>query len=255
MDLSESPVQRLILGITFLALAACASQQTQTKPVNTPTFKFRTVPMRADGNPVINPDVLKTIEQLDMPAPIKTLTYVELAGTVNFPKESRPERTEYFLSTDPDTRQLRFIHKSEHLNGRKITWRGLLMLSGVEQATMSRNTVVIDSLSFRGDWRHMPVGSQLGYTRQGSNTSNLIGTLGTEPRVFDCRIDRELPAKQLNPALSGQAKAMSCQEQLPSKRLLPANHYYYLVDYGFFYHASTDKHDGISIDMHVQSVK
>lgn len=48
---------------------------------------------------------------------------------------------------------------------------------------------------------------------------------------------------------------MSCQEQLPSKRLLPANHYYYLVDYGFFYHASTDKHDGISIDMHVQSVK
>jgi hypothetical protein len=94
--------------------------------------------MRADGNPVINPDVLKAIEQLDMPPPIKTLTYVELAGTVNYPKESRPERTEYFLSTDPDTRQLRFIHKSEHLNGRKITWRGLLMLSGVEQATMSR---------------------------------------------------------------------------------------------------------------------
>lgn len=248
-------MQRLILGIAFLTLTACATQQTQTRPVNTPMFKFRSVPLTADGVPVINPDILNSIEQLDMPAPVKTLTYVELAGTVNYPKESKPERTEYFLSTDPATGQLRFIHKSEHLNGRKITWRGLLMLSGVEQAALSKNTVVIDSLSFRGDWRHMPVGSQLGYTRQGSITSNVIGTLGTEPMVVDCRIDRELPAKQLNPALSGQAKAMSCQEQRPRTTPVPFDHYFYLVDYGFFYHASTDKHDGVSIDMHLQSAK
>ncbi|MBC3377132.1 hypothetical protein HU762_24635 [Pseudomonas sp. SWRI92] len=248
-------MKRLILSIAFMALAACASQPTHTRPVNAPVLKFRAVPVTADGLPVINPDVLKSIEQLNMPAPVKTLTYIELAGTVSFPKESRPERTEYFLSTDPTTRQLRMIHKSEHLNGSKISWRGLLTLSGLEQADLSRNTAVIDSLSFRGDWQHMPVGSQLGFTRQGSNTSNIIGTLGTEPKVVNCRIDRELPAKQLNPALSGQAKAMSCQEQRPSTSPVPFDHYFYLVDYGFFYRASNDKHDGVSIDMHIQRVK
>lgn len=255
MDFPETPVQRLILGIACIALAACASQQSRTAPVNAPAFTFRSVPLAADGLPIINPDVLKSIEQLGMPTPVKTLSYLELAGTINYPKESRPERTEYFLSSDPATRQLRITHKSENLDGRIISWRGLLTLSGLEQAKASRNTAVIDSLSFRGDWQHMPVGGQLGFTRQGSLTSNIIGTLGTEPKVVDCRIDRELPAKQLNPALSGQAKAMSCQEQRPSLRPVPFDHYYYLVDYGFFFHASTDKSDSTSIDMHIKSVK
>lgn len=221
-----------------------------------PTFKSRTkAPIAADALPDINPGVLRSIEQLHMPAPVKTLTYIELAGTASHAQESWPERTEYFLSTDPVTKQLSIVHKSENLNGRQINWRGLIRLSGTEQATRSENTEVVNSLSFRGDWQRMPVGSQLGFTRQGSLTSNLIGTLGNEPKTFDCTVDSEGPAKRLNPALSGNAKALSCREQRPSSTVVPLKHYYYLVDYGFFYHASTEKNDSISIDMHVQSVK
>lgn len=221
-----------------------------------PALKSRSkAPVAADALPDINPSVLKNIEQLHMPTPAKTLTYIVLAGTISNTKNSWPESTEYFLSTDPTTQQLAIIHKSENLNGRQINWRGLLRLSGREQAKLSQNTEMINSLSFRGDWQHMTVGSQLGYTQQGSLTSNLIGTLGEEPKIIDCTVDSEGPAKLLNPGLSGNAKKLSCREQRKSKTPVPMKHYYYLVDYGFFYHASTDKNDYISIDMHVQNVK
>ncbi|MDD2034514.1 MULTISPECIES: surface-adhesin E family protein [unclassified Pseudomonas] len=222
-----------------------------------PALKSRTkAPVAADALPDINPGVLKSIEQLHMPPPAKTLTYIELAGTGSNAEKSWPERTEYFLSTDPATQQLNIVHKSEYLNGRQINWRGLIRLSGREQATRSENTVVVNSLSFRGDWQHMPVGSQLSYTQRGSITSDLLGTMGDEPKTVDCTVDSEGPAKRLNPGLSGNAKALSChRQQRPSTTPVPLEHYYYLVDYGFFYHASTDKKDFMSINMRVQSVK
>jgi hypothetical protein len=209
----------------------------------------------ANAIPDISPNVLKNIEQLHLPKPLKTLTYLDLAGTASNSKKSWPERTEYFISTDPVSQQLSIDHNSENLVGHQISWRGLLTLSGREQAKLSRNTLVIDNLSFRGDWQQMRVGSQLGYTRQGSINSNLIGSLGEEPVTVDCTVDSESPAKLLNPALSGNAKAISCRDQRKSLKPVPMDHYYYLVDYGFFYHASTDKGDGIAVDMHVQSVK
>ncbi|WP_417695089.1 hypothetical protein [Pseudomonas sp.] len=76
------------------------------------------------------------------------------------------------------------------------------------------------------------------------------------PKTVDCTVDSEGPAKRLNPGLSGNAKALSChRQQRPSTTPVPLEHYYYLVDYGFFYHASTDKKDFMSINMRVQSVK
>ena len=215
----------------------------------------RKAPVDADALPDVNPAVLKSIEQLHMPAPVRSLTYIALSGTLSNPKTSWPERTEYFLSTDPATQQLAITHKSENLNGRQINWRGLLNLSGREQAKISRNTAIIDSLSFRGDWQKMAVGSQLGYTRQGSLNSSLIGTLGEKPKTVDCTVDSEGPANRLHPDLKGNAKALSCREQVASTKPEPLEHYIYLVDYGFFYLASVDKNDYISSEMKVESVR
>ena len=251
-------MHRLILPLAIMILTACASHQTPppSTPNSLPALNPRNkASVAADALPGVNQAVLKSIEQLHMPAPVKQLTYIELAGTVSNSKKSWPESTEYFLSTDPGTQQLAITHKSENLNGRQISWRGLLNLSGKEQAKLSQNTAVINSLSFRGDWSRMAVGSQLGYTQQGSLTSNVIGTLGEEPKTFDCIVDSEGPAKRLHPGLSGSAKALDCREQRRTKTPSPVKRYYYLVDYGFFYLASTDKNDPFSLDMHVRNVK
>src|SRR3546814_16461347 len=69
------------------------------------------------------------------------------------------------------------------------------------------------SSDLRGDWQHMPVGSQLSYTQLGSITSNLLGTMDDEPKTVDCTVDSEGPAKRLNPGLSGNAKALSRSEE------------------------------------------
>lgn len=245
---------RLILPVALLTLSACTSQPPSSgpKPPASLQMQAREVPQVP---PPVKPEVLRSIEQLGMPAPSRALSYLELSGTFNNPRTSWQERSEYVLSSDQASGQQRVDGSNGTLTSRYITWRGLFILSGVEQAQVARSLTTVDSVSFRGDWQQMLVGSELGYTTQGGLQNSLIGTLGTEPKVVNCKVASQAPAKDLYPALKGMAKAVDCQEQRPSRYPLPWHHYYYLVDYGVFFHASTDRYDGIYRNLKVSGAR
>ncbi|MCQ2995192.1 hypothetical protein NLO95_13825 [Pseudomonas syringae] len=210
----------------------------------------------ADAPPDVNPAVLKNIEQLHMPAPSRQLNYIEFAGTRSNREKEWKDGTAFTLSTDPTTGQLAIAHKNENLVvGRQINWRGLLKLSSREQAKLSHNTLVTKSLTFQGDWQHLNVGSKVGYTVTQSLSSNVLGKLGEDPETVECSVDSEQPAKKLHANLQGNAKALICRTNMGGFTLPQTEHYYYLVDYGFFYHARTDEKDYTSLNMQVVNAR
>nr|WP_214658161.1 surface-adhesin E family protein [Pseudomonas folii] len=222
-----------------------------------PVHKQRNkVTVAADALPDVNPAVLKNIEQLHMPAPSRQLNYIEFAGTRSNREKEWKDGTAFTLSTDPTTGQLAIAHKNENLVvGRQINWRGLLKLSGREQAKLSHNTLVTKSLTFQGDWQHLNVGSKVGYTVTQSLSSNVLGKLGEDPETVECSVDSEQSAKDLHANLKGNAKALICRKSMGGFTLPQTEHYYYLVDYGFFYHARTEEKGYTSLNMHVVNAR
>ncbi|UFH50103.1 surface-adhesin E family protein [Pseudomonas sp. KNUC1026] len=209
----------------------------------------------ADALPDVNPAVLRSIEQLHMPAPSRQLSYIELAGTRSNGETQWSDGTELTLSTDPATGQLAIAEKARNEAGRQISWRGLLTLSGRSQAKLSHNTIVVSSLAFQGDWQHMNVGSTVGYTVTRSLASNVLGNLGEEPITVECTVAGEQPANKLHANFKGNAKTLACRESRGGFVLPRKEHYYYLADYGFFYHARTEDKGITALDMHVENAR
>lgn len=238
-------MQRLILPLACLALSACSKPATTVSHGGVTTDKL----------PDINPAVIRNIEQLQMPAPSKALSYLELAGTSTYLKTSKPERIELFIAPDPGTGQLAINYTENGHNGRKISWRGLLTLASSQWNNRSQTTIQVGSLSFEGDWKQMNVGSQVSYTLQQTLSDNYLGPLVNATWKTVCTIDSEVSASQLNPGLSGNAKALSCREPRENLPPFPMQHYYYLVDYGFFYQANIDQSDDIGKQMKIMHVR
>ncbi|MGH8462823.1 MAG: hypothetical protein ACRER5_01675, partial [Pseudomonas sp.] len=135
----------------------------------------------------------------------------------------------------------------------EISWHGLLPLVSQVRANAASENQALTSLSFKGDWQHMPVGSTLTYIRQGITRNSLMGAYGDHLKITDCTVARELPANTLNPSLSGTAKALDCSLQGDEHKR--ADHLFYLLDYGLFFEASTDKNDFYYSDLRLQTAK
>jgi len=138
-------------------------------------------------------------------------------------------------------------------DSQEISWRGLLRLVSQTHFNAESESQTLTSLSFKGDWLHMPVGSTLSYVRQGSTTNSQLGLYDTALKITECTVERELPANTLNANLSGNAKALDCH--LKGDQYPRVDHLFYLVDYGYFFSASTDKNDFYYSDLRLQTVK
>ena len=251
---------RLILPVALLSLTACAYLPSSSPPPakqNSPTAWLKPLKREIpDSPPPVNPQVLRSIEQLNMPTPSRTLSYLELEGALSNKRENWQERVKYVLSRDPASGQQRWQRDTRHQTADEITWRGLFILSGTGQQPVGRTLVTAESVSFRGDWQKMPVGGELGYTTQGTLLSQRFGDMSdNDPKVVDCTVVSQMKASALHPALKGMAKALSCERKLGIGKALSAKHYYYLVDYGLFYHATTHEYGRFFEDRKVSAVR
>ena len=163
---------------------------------------------------------------------------------------------EFFFSKDTPSGQLIVVTSSSGYKIQSITWRGLITL--VSKKNFGSNagiasTSVISELGFSGDWKNLPVGETVNYTTKASPLDSRVGAYGDSSTTTRCKVERELSASDLNPALSGQAKALACQTE--SEEYQRVSHSYYLSDYGYFFHASTDKNSLLYVNHRIVTVE
>ncbi|SER11842.1 hypothetical protein SAMN03159444_03271 [Pseudomonas sp. NFACC02] len=193
--------------------------------------------------PEIAASVATAIDTLQLPAPRKSLTRLQLSAREfangKWLEETGRGRLAISRSYVPfqPGKQLTEIVSTRQLQLRETTFRGLIELaqnlaSGPGRGPVSVKERMITDLHFSGDWTSMPLGSQLRYTVQ--EPQSRYGK--ADERVdtsFTCDIDSRSPASAFYPTLSGNAKRINCS----------GNHdhwgkgvavYAYLEDYGLF---------------------
>lgn len=236
--------------LQLFQLACGASEQ-----INALTpFKSRPkTPVATTQLPPINLSVKATLDRLKLPRPPRSLSYLEIVGTSTMKGKTSPVREELFLSTDSNSQQLMINTNGQGYEGQELSWRGLLPLVSQNRYRAMSENQTLTSLSFKGDWQRMPVGSTLSYTRQGVTNNSMIGQHNKELKITTCTVERELPANTLNASLSGNAKALDCS--LQGDEFKRIDHLFYLLDYGYFFQASTDKNAFYYSDLRLQTVK
>lgn len=253
---TASPAAEQIVGSNadYQALFALACGNAE-KAAALDTFKPRQKAPLVIKLEAVQPSVLNAIKQLDLGQPRQTLNYVRTQGTTNFEGKSGTASEERFISTDKSSGQLSINSRAEGYDNQQVSWRGLLPLVSktnftVNGASDSRST---SQLSFSGNWKTLPVGETVSHTSTQTTVSSLVGKYGGKPQTTHCKVERELNASELNAALSGTAKALSCSTEGDEYKRV--NHVYYLNDYGYFFQASTDKNRFYYSDYRIESVK
>ncbi|CAK9888513.1 MULTISPECIES: hypothetical protein [Pseudomonas] len=203
--------------------------------------------------PPVSPSVMVALERLQLPKPAQPLKYLEAVGTSTIKGKTSPMREEHFLSVDTNSQQLLVILRGKGYETQKVTWRGLIPLVSKTDLTHLNESSALTSLSFKGDWKTMVVGSKLSYSQQGATNNSVIGQYGKELKITDCTVERELPANTLNASLSGNAKALDCSLQGDEDKRV--HHLVYLEDYGYFFSTSIDKNTFYYNDLRLQTVK
>jgi len=203
----------------------------------------------------VNPAVLSAISQLNLSPPQKTFKYLRSTGTSNFQGKPGTAGEELFISVDAPSGQLGILARGKSYETQSVSWRGLIPL--VAKATYSSGRGMAESssasqLSFGGDWKNLPVGQTVSYTVTTQTLNSVVGAYGDKARTTQCKVERELNASELNPALIGKAKALSCSIALDQYERV--THDYYLSDYGYFFHGSTDKNRFFYDDYRIESV-
>jgi hypothetical protein len=194
--------------------------------------------------PPLSEAVASAIKGLNMPPAIKTLSYLEVVGTHTYKGKSSDLHQEYFIDVDTASQQLSERSVGKGYENSKVSFRGLFSLTAYMRFSDLKDTSVKDissttSLIFHGDWRQMPLNSQLGFSTKSRLVNSILGETHRYESSMDCTVKRELPASELNATLSGSAKELKCQ--LQSTQYNRLNTYYYLQDYGYFFYARTDK--------------
>ncbi|NWE87143.1 hypothetical protein HX893_03250 [Pseudomonas reactans] len=204
-----------------------------------PAFKARQPlpPVASATN--ANPAVLAAIRALGLPAPTRTLS--ELAydyDAVLFNNTRVGDQTKQaFISVDNASGQTLVQTRDSALGfNQELTFQGLFDLDsqGLDRKTGSDKvkTRLLVGLSFQGDWRNLPLASEVSYTQTWSKSINPDGSPSSEtsePRTVTCKVAREIPAATLTPDLKGQAQVLDCV-QMKGWTYQAA----YLSDYGLF---------------------
>jgi hypothetical protein len=175
------------------------------------------------------------------PKPAKALKRVVETGTAHLKGQSAPFTEEKFFSQDKASGQLAVRTKGSSFEGQAVSFRGLVSLA--QQTVYSGEAPMVDNIglnaiAFSGDWKSMPVGAQLGYITDGKMSNSVVGEYGKQRQAFDCRVEQQLPAAQVNASLSGQAKKLRCAHLEDSLKRVET--LYYLEDYGYFFRAGID---------------
>lgn len=232
--------------------AVCGNPQALAK---LPAFSPRIKAPLATPYPGVMALPLAAIHKLGMPAPRKPLTYLSETGTANGPNGAMPLNVETFIEHDPVTGQLAVRSSSDGFDSSEVSFRGLFSLAskttfhGLD--TVFESSAVIDA-QFHGNWRTLPVGSNVGVTLDTSAVSAQTGAVLNRATV-ECAVKSQVAASQVNPRLSGQAKLMRCT--INSEKRQSVDTLYYLEDYGYFYQSGTDKNDHYYSERQLQKVR
>lgn len=229
--------------------AACgAAEKLAALPVFVPRVK---APLQVKLAPVER-GVLASIEQLQMPKPLRSLSHVVIAGTTTYKNSpTKAFKMELSISEDAASGQLRILEQSDY-EDTKVSWRGLFSLaSQTTYGSGATASQVLTALAFTGDWQRMPINARLNYTRSDKEVMSIVGAMPSHPLSTDCTVMRALPAGELNKDLAGDAKELSCSTEGDEYKRV--NHLFYLVDYGYFFSAGTDKNPFYYDDLHIES--
>lgn len=117
-----------------------------------------------------------------------------------------------------------------------VTYHGLInvALRGQQLGTSTWiHTYTTQQASFTGDWQKLAPGSDLQYRAKGAGAMSNYPALDNAALALTCHVGGEVPASQINQALSGNAKAVKCVLAMQGENTdIDA---YYLEDYGYFF--------------------
>ncbi|CAM3855727.1 hypothetical protein D3C81_348330 [compost metagenome] len=235
LDTPMMPQAQADSGQQRLIEAACQPAATWAQmampPVRTP------LPPQLD-TPKTAPAVLAAINTLQLPEPrltLQALHYRYDALVLNGMKITGVQRKDIF-SRDPQSGQL-LLQPVDSVLGTKLllTFRGLIELANRSFDRNNGNQVEdslhVIGLSFTGDWQRLPEHSEVAYDLVQATTTGPFTTTVT------CKVGAALPASQINPALQGMAKPLSCSKHKTATSEWTEG-YHYLEDYGVFVQAA-----------------
>ncbi|WP_294739796.1 hypothetical protein [uncultured Pseudomonas sp.] len=216
--------------------AAC---QAPEELARLPTPKARQALPPVISTPIAKPAVLDAIQALDLPKPARALNQLTYDyDAVLFNRTRVGDQTKQTsISTDAASGQTLVLTQDSALGYTlDLTFRGLFALASqsidLKTGNEAAPTRAMVGLSFQGDWRNLPVGSEVSYTPTWSKSINPDGSPSadnSEIRAITCKVVKELPASTLNPDLQGPAKVLGCI-QMKGWDI----QYAYLADYGLF---------------------
>lgn len=196
----------------------------------------------------VKADVLKSIADLKLPPPLKSINRVVVRSHNLGYLRGTPSQSEQRYEADPQSGQLLLQWPGKVSDTRSVNFRGLLTLRLDRQYTDRElpvsYAVDTEKLTFTGDWRAMVVGSSLGYQITQQRRSTLEGN-SIETQTLECVVERQIDASQVNSSLQGGAKELSCT--LQGEELKATATMYYLQDYGYFFR--TRYHSGWIADV------
>lgn len=215
-----------------LLKAACAPTLAQL-----PAAIARTKPQETLVPPPLSADVNTAISALEMATPDKALRHLVEKRDMGY----GPMQVDLYLEPSAEIGQLRTRNVTKYSTYSSTTFRGLISLTFQSQFEMygisTSAASHIEQLGFTGDWQHMPVGATLSYT-----TKDLNRNTAEEDRVLarstTCLVKRELPAREINSALTGIAKALNCSTT--GEKYSATSTEMYLVDYGYFFNSLSE---------------
>nr|WP_314562117.1 hypothetical protein [uncultured Pseudomonas sp.] len=214
-----------------LLKAACSPSVAQL-----PVAVARTKLQQTLTPPPVPAAVTEAISALGMPAAAKSLHHLVEKRDLG----SSSLQTDVFIEPGSGNDPLKIRRATQFSNAHITTFRGLFSLTFQSEFELRGLNVSaashIEQLSFTGDWKQMPIGSTLGF-----RVKELNRNTAEEDRVLSrdstCVIARELPASNINSALSGNAKELTCTAI--GENYQATGTVIYLQDYGYFF-ASQD---------------
>lgn len=225
----------------------CVSPQTIAA---LPAFKPRHKAPVSIALAPVQPQALAAIAQLNLDKPARSFKYVHMSGTSTYKGTTSDYAEGHFISQDAASGQLTLATRGTGYETQAVSWRNLINLVAKSNYTNMAESSTLTQLSFTGNWKALPVGETVTYQTTRDNLNSLLGS-STKVQTNRCRVERELPASELNPKLPGTAKALSCT--FDNDEYKRVNHLYFLTDYAWFYESSTDKNAFFYSDTRIDS--
>jgi hypothetical protein len=186
------------------------------------------------------PAVMQNIAQLNLLGAPKRLKRLVLDGTYTFEGKTRPSRQETVFRASTKPGLLSIEERGEGYVTSDLSFLGLLNITRETLFTDSggQSHSVATEAVFSGDWRRMPLGSEVGYSVTANYLSDMTGTMPLK-NTTQCKVIAESEASKLHAALTGIAKQLECRGVNDKhKQILTA---YFLQDYGFIVQLESSK--------------